>query len=74
MHTILIRTAFSFAVDCNDLSVSESNKGLRRECNLWSKGIHWFNLQGSENYLELREDGQVYCTYRCDIVDNHNLL
>ena len=63
MHTILIRTAFTFAVDCSDLSVSESHsRGLKRECNLWNTGIHWFNLQGIENYIELREDGQVSLT------------
>ena len=61
MHTILLRTAFTFAVHTDDLSASHTE--LRRECNLWSNGIHWFNLNGVESYLELREDGQVCLLY-----------
>lgn len=49
-----------FAVTSIDHShIGQSQYPIGKECNLWKKGIHWFDQQGIENYLELRDDGQV---------------
>ena len=59
-NTLLLRIAFMFAVTSIDHShMSQSQRFLGKECNLWKNGIHWFDPQGTENYLELRDDGQV---------------
>lgn len=60
LHALLLRMAFNFAV----VSEESPTTGciLNRECNLWKSGIHWFNMNGTETYVELKEDGQVLYT------------
>ena len=52
LHTLLLRLAFTFALQC------KQNVGsivIQRKCNIWKNGIHWVSNNGVEVVVEVVE-------------------
>ena len=63
LHTLLLRLAFTFALDCEQKIDSIS---LQRECNVWRNGIHWVN-NGIEVVMEVVEQSTaVIVVFGCN--------
>ena len=56
LHILLIRLAFSFALPSDS---NRDNPVIQRECNVWTTGIHWQNMDGVEAIVEVVDQSKA---------------
>ena len=59
LHVLLLRLAFSFALQPDSSQQDEASPVLRRRCAIWKNGIQWLDQDGVETIIEVSEQNKL---------------